>query len=134
MRHFILAFAVFVVVFCFVNVPFFAYALSLDDMISSFSSMAMTPFGGKITSTTKAQVTCMSGTGPISMQSATKDGNGKEYLAQHGGNKTSGQVTTNQYWLGLSQTQSPQCLQGVEPYQTPYTVTPTNFYGVSGGK
>lgn len=131
MRHFILAFAIFLVIFSVANIPNFANAMSVSSILSSFSSVMNTPFGGKITSTSKGNVTCTGGTGPISLQSANTSGNGKEYIALSSGNKTSNQVRNNAYILGNHQmTSANYCYTQVGPYRIPYTITPTNFYGV----
>jgi hypothetical protein len=111
-----------------------ASAVSLDDAISSMSSIVYKPFGGRVLMTSMPLTTCLGGIGPITIQPVGQSKSGS-YLARHGSNKTSGQAQTNQWILGNAQSNSqPECTQGVKPYEKPYSVIPITLYGASGFK
>jgi hypothetical protein len=118
MKYLLLTISVFLLLCAFGIQHAFAVGLSVRP-----------PFGGRITTTTKGNVICQGGTGPVTQKSSGSSPQGDYFYPV--GKRAAPQA--NKWALGLYSTipSFTDCYTQVGPYRIPYEVFRVQLYGTS---
>lgn len=101
-------------VFLFISIAFAAYLFFSAPTAFAYTLRRNTPYGGRITSTTKGGVVCYGGTGPVTQKSSGNSVAG-DYFYPTGQNRA---PSMNKWVLGLYQSvlDESSCYIEFDPY------------------